>query len=223
MACCGSRLHYLWLAKPTPTIWTNYWQSARLSVTALREGDSRRKTGWRWRKRGTDTISWVAVIPLPLGYTHPSVHTYTSLRHGVWTEAANFLAEEEKEARGCEMVRKCLIAFGSGSCVNSRENGIKSISGYPLTALSFEWLSSVIFNNPWVNTVCNCSINNWKEMYKLSCLLIYSNALLACPRSDAHPSGHCGVVRSHLMGALWLFRKKHLPHGEGKKKEKINK
>lgn len=30
----------------------------------------------------------------------------------------------------------------------------------------FKKLSSVIFNNPWVNTGRDCSINNWREIYK---------------------------------------------------------
>lgn len=144
-----------------------------LSLEVLRKCDRERKTAARDGERAPDRISPVTVIALPLSYTYMGVcaHTHkfpmlclakswqmlstnggektTGRREVKWWE--NWLSSNSFN---------CIIKAGSGS------SGILRILGYLLTTLSFKLLSSIIFNNPWVNTQMNCSINYWKEIYK---------------------------------------------------------
>lgn len=95
-----SSLHFLSLAKPAATIWTNYWrsQSQQTQVCLSMYWGSEIERG---RRAGdgegeTDRISWVAVIPLPLSHackclcTRTHMHALSSTPDGVWPETANF-------------------------------------------------------------------------------------------------------------------------------------
>lgn len=144
-----------------------------LSLEVLRKCDRERKTAARDGERDTDRISWVIVIALPLSYTYMGDcahrHKFPML---CFAKSEQMLSTNgrEKTTGGREAKWwknwlssnsfNCILKTGSGS------SGVLRILGYLLTTLSFKLLSSIIFNNPWVNTQMNCSINYWKEIYK---------------------------------------------------------
>lgn len=193
MACCGSqegqnpRLHFLSLAKPAAPIRTNYWRSlsqqteVRLSMywgSAIERG----RHGLKMEKDRQIGLAESQLFHyLSATHTHVSVHTHTHTQFPAlclakdckcWTQMKR---EGEKKEDGkkwngekIDWAAAPLIAFLTLvlEALSSVSAGILSILGCPLTILSFKLLSSIIFNNPWVNTGRNCSINNWREIYK---------------------------------------------------------
>lgn len=144
-----------------------------LSLEALRKCDRERKTAAGDGERDADRISWVTVIALPLSYTYIGVCAHTHKFPVLclaksWQMLSTNGREKNNGGREVKQLENwlssnsfnCILKTGSGS------SGILRILGYLLTTLSFKLLRSIIFNNPWVNSQMNYSINYWKKMYK---------------------------------------------------------
>lgn len=179
MACCGSqegqnpRLHFLSLAKPAAPIWTNYWWSLSLQTevclsifwgSAIERGRQELKLEKEIGLAESQLFHYLSAM---------HAHTYThSYPRRVWPKTANAehkWKREKKEKKWnvekIDWAAASLIAFLT-LVLEALSARILSIPGCPLTIRSFKLLSSIIFNNPWVNTGRNCSINNWREIYK---------------------------------------------------------
>lgn len=178
MACCGSqegqnpRLHFLSLAKPAAPIWRNYWWSLSLQTEVCLS------IFWGSAiERGRQELKLEKEIGLAesqLFHYLSAMHAHTlTVTHAVFGQRLQMLNTNGKEKKKkkkwnvekIDWAAASLIAFLT-LVLEALSARILSIPGCPLTILSFKLLSSIIFNNPWVNTGRNCSINNWREIYK---------------------------------------------------------
>ncbi len=147
MACCGSqegqnpRLHFLSLAKPAATIWTNYWRSPsqQTEVCLSMYWGGAIERGRQELEMEKERQIGLAESQLfhYLSGTHTRVsmcihtHTHTHSSHTVWPETANFPCWTQMKRRKEKERRKkvkwwenwlssrsfnCILNAGSGSC-----------------------------------------------------------------------------------------------------------
>lgn len=164
-----ARLHFPSLAKPALPIWTCYWWflSQHTEVCLTRYWGSAIERGRLLLEMGNETQIGLAESQL-LHYLL-ATHTWVSAhmhKSPMLCLAKPWQMPKRKKQRKEEKSNSRKIDCAAILKTGSRSSGILRILGYLLTTLSFKLLSSIIFNNPWVNTQMNCPINYWKEIYK---------------------------------------------------------